>query len=99
MLFYLSGNMLFEKRVGPGQFQIVREGQEEVMKVNCFGSAFPPSIEDSKLCMATMVENLLKVPSVNRIILSERRNYEYDEKQVNMLSKSPIIYLNSTKTP
>lgn len=73
-------------------YEIVKEGQEEVMRVNCNQCSYLPSIEDSAICMARTIDKLVEVPSVSRIILNQRRNYGYDYEQTQMLVEIANLY-------
>jgi type IV secretory pathway ATPase VirB11/archaellum biosynthesis ATPase len=97
---YLSKGVrmvISQKRLKPGEYEILKEGQEEIMKINALGLSYPPSIEQSKLCMMDVIDKLLEVPGVSRIILSADRNYQYDEEQTQMLREIANIYLYLTK--
>jgi len=92
MLFVVSSNMLFKKNLRPDEYEIVEEGKEDVMRINCFGTSYAPSIEDDPLCMARTIDKLIQVPSVSRIVLDERRTYTYDEEQTLMLREIANLY-------
>jgi len=87
--------MVFEKKEEP--YEIIKEGKEEVMKVDYRGKSFPPSLEDSKLCMADTVDKLIQVPRVTRVIFSLMKNYQYDSDQVSMLREIANLYNHLTK--
>ncbi len=84
--------MLFNKKLGPDEYEIVKEGNEEVIRINSINTNYLPSLEDSALCMSRTIEKLIQVPSASRIIFSERRNYEYGFNQVYMLKEIANIY-------
>ena len=60
--------MLFGKKIKPGDYGVVKEGQEEIMQVNYNNYPYSPSIEDSEVCMARTIDQLAQVPSVTRIV-------------------------------
>src|SRR3989344_2039490 len=76
----------------PLAYELVKEGQEDVMRINYEGASFPPSIENSDLCMMDTIEKLSQVPSVQRIILLQKRNYQYDHEQTTLLREIANIY-------
>lgn len=80
-------------KLKPGEYEIIKEGQEEIMKINYLGLAYPPSIEQSKICMIDVIDKLLEMPSVSRVILSADRNYQYSAEQVQALREIANIYL------
>ncbi len=81
----------------PGEYELVREGKKEVMKINFLGLPYAPSIEDDKATMALVVDRLIEVPSVSRIILSADRNYQYNVDQIQMLREIANIYIFLTR--
>ena len=83
---------LFAKKINPGSFEILNEGEEEVMKINYEGLSMLPSLEDSRECMADTIDKIIQVPSVNRIIFYQRRNYEYGYEQAQVLREIANIY-------
>ena len=97
MLFILSGDIVFAKKINPGSFELIKEGEEEVMKINYEGLNINPSIEDSPECMADTIDKIIQVPSVNRIILYQRRNYEYNYEQTQILREIANIYSHLTR--
>jgi len=88
---------LQDKKLKPGEYELIKEGKEEVMKINFVGLSYMPSIEDSDSCMASIVDRLIEVPNVTRIILSADRNYHYSLNQVSMLREIANIYVYLTK--
>ena len=71
---------------------IVKEGQEDVMKINAEAWSFAPSIEDVALCMAATIDKLVESPSVARIVFSQRKQYSYDYMQTQMLIEIANLY-------
>ena len=86
-----------QKKLKPGEYEILEEGEEHVMRINFFGLSYPPSIEDNAMCMASVVDKLIESPNVNRLILSSDRNYQYDNEQTEMLREVANIYIFLTK--
>ncbi|MBS3107381.1 type II/IV secretion system ATPase subunit [Candidatus Woesearchaeota archaeon] len=84
--------MVFQKRVQPGGFEIIKEGQEQVMKINFQGLSFSPSIEGSDLAMSLVISKLQESPGASRIVLVERRNYLYNYTQTQMLVEIANLY-------
>jgi type IV secretory pathway ATPase VirB11/archaellum biosynthesis ATPase len=66
--------------------------EEGILKVNCKGCVFGSSIEDFDVCMATTIDKLREVKKVERIILSERREHEYDFEQTKLLLEVADLY-------
>ena len=83
---------LFEKKVGAGEFEIVSEGIEEVMKINYENYNRIPSIEDDENCMASTIDKLIQSPAVTRIVFHQRRTYLYDYQQTLMLKEIANVF-------
>lgn len=79
-------------KIPPCGYVISREGNEEVMKVNCINCNYCPSIEDNPVCMAKTIDKLVESPSVARIIFSQSRNYDYGYDQTQTLIEIANLY-------
>ena len=55
--------------------------------VNLLGSVYGASIEDYPEVMSRVVNILQEVPDASSVVLSESRDYEYDEEQVRLLKE------------
>jgi len=98
MLSKWSGDMAFSrKKLKPGEYEIIQEGEEHIMKINFFGLSYSPSIEGNALCMASIIDKLIESPDVSRLILSVDKNYQYDHEQTQMLREIANIYVFLTK--
>ncbi|MFH0752809.1 MAG: type II/IV secretion system ATPase subunit [archaeon] len=78
-------------------YSILREGSEDILKLDYEAIPFSPSIEDNSACMSDVIEKLSENPSVSRVIFSQRRNYNYDMDQVQMLVEIALIYSQLVK--
>jgi len=56
-----------------------------ILKINCLDSIFGFNVEDSEMIMSAVVDKILEYKRVERVILTERREYEYDFDQTKML--------------
>ncbi|MBI2667293.1 type II/IV secretion system ATPase subunit [Candidatus Woesearchaeota archaeon] len=74
------------------EYQILKEGQEDVLRINAEQWSFVPSIEGNSVVMAKTVDYLVQVPSAGRIIFTQRRNYSYDYEQTQMLVEIANLY-------
>ncbi len=66
-------------------FESEYDEEQQKLKVNFLGSIYGPSIEDYPVSMATAIDKLMEIKKVVRLVLSERREYEYDFKETKML--------------
>ncbi len=69
------------------QYEIVREGEDTILKVDYDQATIVPSLEDSAECMFKTSEKLIENPGITKIIFFQKRDYEYDEGQTAMLSE------------
>ncbi len=66
-------------------YEVVREGEDNVLRVDCEGLPFFPSLEDSSVTMARTVDAIIANPGVTRIVFFQKRDYEYDFDQARIL--------------
>ncbi len=65
---------------------------DSTLRVNCLGCVYGSSIEDFEACMATTIDKLVKNKGVNRVVLAETRENEYDAEQTQMLMEIADVY-------
>jgi len=56
-----------------------------ILRMNCLGSIFGFTVEDSDVVMARIIEKLIEEKKVVGIVLAETREYEYDSEQTQKL--------------
>ncbi|MCD6402853.1 MAG: Flp pilus assembly complex ATPase component TadA [Candidatus Aenigmarchaeota archaeon] len=56
-----------------------------ILRINCLNSVYGSTVEDSDVVMSVVIDKILEVKKVERIILAETREYEYDFEQTRML--------------
>src|SRR3989344_4771528 len=78
-------------------YDILREGTEEVMRIDATGWNYAPSIEDNPMVMASTIDKLLESPTVARVTFNQRRNYGYDYDQTQALMEIAMIYQHLVK--
>ncbi len=91
-------------------FEVIREGEENLLFIYVENLPIAPSLEDSELIMARTVDILEQVSNVSKVIFTQNRDYEYDYTQTTMikeiadlhkkvlLDKAMIGYSNFTST-
>ncbi|MBN2881064.1 type II/IV secretion system ATPase subunit [Candidatus Woesearchaeota archaeon] len=72
-------------------YEVINEGDEVIVQINFERSPYSPSIEDDPVCMAKVSEILIEVPKATKVILFQKRDYEYDFYQTKMLSEIAIL--------
>mgnify|MGYP003990517387 FL=1 len=76
----------------PNNTEILKEGEDEILKINYESISHIPSIEDNHLVMLDAIEKLIENPSISRLIFSQRRNYNYSYDQTQLLIEIANIY-------
>ena len=89
--------MLFNKKIKPGDYEIRKEGREDVMYFNYDKYPHTPSIEEDPFSMSRVLDGLVQSPSTSRIIFNQKRNYEYGYNQTQMLVEISQIYNHFVK--
>ncbi|HLC74096.1 MAG TPA: hypothetical protein VJH20_05685, partial [Candidatus Nanoarchaeia archaeon] len=84
--------MVFKRQLKAGEFEVVKEGQEDVMRVNYNGVSLFPSIEDNKEVMRDIIEKLIQAPGASRIVFFKNKVYSYDYEQTKILREISNIY-------
>lgn len=74
------------------EYETYHEGENKILKIYAEKCTFPPSIEYSEVCMAKVIDLLLKNSGVTTIIISQLRGYEYDYGQVSLLNELAAVY-------
>ncbi len=67
------------------KFEIVRNDDEIILKFHYENNYNIPSIEDNPYCMAEVIEKLAEAEVVSKIVFTQRRDYEYDYAQTEIL--------------
>ncbi|MBU4242251.1 MAG: Flp pilus assembly complex ATPase component TadA [Nanoarchaeota archaeon] len=80
------------KKLKPGGYELVKEGIEDIMRINYENIPYPPSIEGNAFVMADAIDKLNENPSVGRIVFMQRRFFEYNYEQTQMLVEIANIY-------
>lgn len=79
--------MLADSQKGVEYFdsEVLKESQDVILRIDCEKFPFLPSIEDSGLVMSYVIDRLKENPEVTRIVLFQRRDFEYDTIQTKRL--------------
>jgi type IV secretory pathway ATPase VirB11/archaellum biosynthesis ATPase len=72
----------------PIEYEVV----EGALRINALNWAIEPSIENSEACMAIVIDKLLEAKNVEKIIIAETRESEYDYEQVKLLLEIANAY-------
>ncbi|MBN1275246.1 type II/IV secretion system ATPase subunit [Candidatus Woesearchaeota archaeon] len=74
------------------EYEVVREGEDTILRIDYQEVPRVPSLEDDETCMAQTMELLIKNPSVTKIIFAQKHHYEYDYTQTRLLIEVAKIY-------
>jgi len=91
---------LVAKKKGGGffeDFNISKEGSENILEVNYENVTRVPSIEDDPLCMAKTTDILMSNPGITKIVFSQKHDYEYSFDQVKLLIELAKLYKRLVK--
>ena len=81
-----------KSKFGTCMYSIEREGQSVVLDVDATSYLRIPSLEDDSVLMSHIIEQLIKNKNVTRIRFSQKRDYEYDEEQINILKEVAFFF-------
>lgn len=84
--------MAFENVAGGIPFDVMQEGEDTVIRVNCEKLTTIPSIEDSPTLMAFIIERLVENRNATKIVFIQKRDYEYDYAQTRLLAELASVY-------
>ncbi|MBU1201156.1 MAG: type II/IV secretion system ATPase subunit [Nanoarchaeota archaeon] len=73
-------------------FEMMRQGEDNILRINCEKATRAPSIEDDEIYMSKTAEFLIENPGTTKIVFSQKRDYEYDYPQTVMLNEIAHIY-------
>ncbi|HII16971.1 TPA: type II/IV secretion system ATPase subunit [Candidatus Woesearchaeota archaeon] len=83
---------LFDAKKQPFSYEVLREGEEVTLLIDCEEYFKLPSIEDDPITMEKTCDILASVSHATKIIFAQKRNYEYDFSQVAMLVEVAKLY-------
>ena len=105
MYYYPEPFSRFRKRqwdhfwsvIFPPKVEVIREGEETILTIDCEEYTRIPSIEDDPITMSKTCELLIEVKGVTKIVFTQKRNYEYDYGQTLLLAEVAKLYNQLTK--
>lgn len=83
---------LFDRHKGGLPYEIIREGEETILKINCEELTTVPSIEDNPSLMAFTMDRLVENRAVTKLVFMQKRDYEYDYAQTKLLMEVAVLY-------
>jgi len=89
--------MLFAEEESKVVFSVDREGEENILRGDYSKSVQVPSVEDNPNCMAKTIERLAQSRDITKIVFFQKREFEYDFDQTQILAEIARLYLHFTK--
>ncbi len=84
--------VLFDKEKELFAYDIIREGEDIALKINCETYTRTPSLEDDPVLMSKIIDILAATGTVTKIVLVQTREYEYDYSTAKMLLEIAKLY-------
>ncbi|MBW3003082.1 type II/IV secretion system ATPase subunit [Candidatus Woesearchaeota archaeon] len=75
-----------------GAYEVIKEGEDTILRFDMEACSFAPSIEDVPICMAKVIEALAEAGVVTKIVLTQKRDYEYDFYQTQLLQEIARVF-------
>ena len=73
-------------------YDVVKEGEDTVLRLDYEKSLEVPSLEDSEQCMSDTIEKLIANRNITKIVFTQKRDYEYDYPQTRILAEFCKVY-------
>ena len=89
--------VLFGEVKKPFAYDVMREGEETILLIDLEQYAHIPSLEDDPVCMSRTIDILTEVGDATKIVYAQKRNYEYDYNQTQLIQEIARLYLQLTK--
>tara|TARA_Y100000310_G_scaffold147251_1_gene146515 strand:+ start:296 stop:2590 length:2295 start_codon:yes stop_codon:yes gene_type:complete len=79
------------------EYEVVKEGEELLLRIDYEKHTMPPSIEDDPQTMSRVIDYLSKLAGVTKITFLQKRDYEYDYRQTRYLAEIARVYKKISK--
>jgi len=83
---------LFDTTKKPFSYDVIREGDDVILSVNLEDYQKVPSIEDDSVVMSKLCDMMMEIKDTTKIVLIQKRNYEYDYTQTELLREISQLY-------
>jgi len=81
-----------EKEGALFSYDIIREGEDIILSINCETYQKTPSLEEDPLLMSKTIDILAETGTVTKIVFAQKREYEYDYATVQILLEIAKLY-------
>lgn len=72
--------------------EIIREGEDTILRIDYQDIPRVPSVEDDEICMAQTVDLLVKNPSTTKLVFVQKHYYEYDYAQTRLIAEIAKVH-------
>ena len=77
--------------------EIIHEGEDVILEIDCSKCPLVPSLEDTPTCMASVITKIAENDDITKVIFRQNRDYEYDLSQVSLVKEIAKIYRRLVK--
>ncbi len=77
--------------------EIIHEGEDVILEIDCSKCPLVPSLEDTPTCMASVITKIAENDDITKVIFRQNRDYEYDLNQVSLIKEIAKIYRRLVK--
>ena len=79
------------------KYDVLREGEEAIVRFDCQHMLRTPSIEDDPLYMSKAIDVLAETGKATKIVFFQKRDFEYDYEQTQMLLEIARLFSSLVK--
>jgi archaeal flagellar protein FlaI len=79
------------------EFDILEEGEDNILFIYVENTPYIPSVEDNAECMTKTIDILAQLDRITKIIFTQKRDYEYDFQQTELLLQIAKLYKKLVK--
>jgi len=85
--------MQFKEGTSLYDYEVQREGGEDVLYINYLGAPFVPGLSDYPQVMERTIDALIENPNISRIVFVQQKNYNYDFNETVLLLEIAHLYV------
>jgi type IV secretory pathway ATPase VirB11/archaellum biosynthesis ATPase len=74
------------------EYEVMEEGEENILFIYVESTPYIPSIEDNNFMMGKTIDILSQLDRITKIVFTQKRDYEYDFQQTQMLVELALLY-------
>ena len=83
--------------VKPYSYELIREGEEIILRIDCEELHYIPSLEDNPSTMGNTINIMTETGTITKIVFIQKRDYEYDYYQTQLLLEIAQLYIKLSK--